>query len=141
MSTDEFIAPHCAEEIGILFEDEDLLVIEKPSGLLSLSGRNPLNKDSVHDRLFKQYAGVAMVHRLDIGTSGLMILARNKAVNSHLTKQFQARTISKTYVALLYGHVIGDQGVIDVPIAKDEFPRQKACFQTGKLAQSPYQVT
>jgi tRNA pseudouridine32 synthase/23S rRNA pseudouridine746 synthase len=140
MNVDEFIAPHCAKEIIPLFEDDDLLVIDKPSGLLSLSGKNPLNKDSVHYRLVQRYPGVTMVHRLDFGTSGVMILARNKVANAHLTKQFQARTVIKQYVALLYGHLLNKQGVIDAPIAKDDFPHQKICHQSGKSAQSRYQV-
>jgi len=81
-----------------------------------------------------------MVHRLDFGTSGVMVVALNKAVNAHLTKQFQARSVVKNYVATLLGHLNDDEGVIDVPIAKAEFPFQKVCIKTGKPAQSHYQV-
>ena len=88
--SDSFIAPPCHEQIRIFHEDAYLLVINKPSGLLSLSGKNPLNKDSVHHRLVQDYPSATMVHRLDFGTSGLMVVALNKAVNAHLTKQFQA---------------------------------------------------
>ncbi|MFQ3243425.1 MAG: tRNA pseudouridine32 synthase/23S rRNA pseudouridine746 synthase [Arenicella sp.] len=140
MSGDDFIAPHCDQEIAVLFEDDDLIVIDKPSGLLSLSGKNPLNKDSVHHRLVQQYSGVTMVHRLDFGTSGVMVLARNKVINAHLTKQFQARKITKHYLALLFGHLPNDNGVIDAPIAKDDFPHQKICHQTGKAALTHYRV-
>jgi tRNA pseudouridine32 synthase/23S rRNA pseudouridine746 synthase len=66
---DTFIAPPCAATIEILFEDEHLLLINKPSGLLSLSGKNPQNLDSVHHRLVQDYPGCALVHRLDFGTS------------------------------------------------------------------------
>ena len=141
MSGDDFIAPPCEQQIDILFEDDYLLVIDKPSGLLSLSGKNPLNKDSVHYRLVQQYPTATMVHRLDFGTSGVMVLALNKQVNAHLTKQFQLRTIAKQYIAILYGHIEADEGMIDAPIAKAEFPRQKVCFQTGKASQSHYRVT
>lgn len=140
MTTDDFIAPPCTQQIDILFEDEYLLVIDKPSGLLSLSGKNPLNKDSVHYRLVQDYPTATMVHRLDFGTSGLMVLALNKIVNGHLTKQFQARSIVKKYVATLFGHVADDQGTIDAPLAKADFPYQKVCYQTGKEAQSHYRV-
>lgn len=140
--TDTFIAPPCHEEIEILFEDAHLLLINKPSGLLSLSGKNPLNKDSVHDRLVQIYPTATMVHRLDFGTSGMMVLALNKVINAHLTKQFQARTVVKRYIALLNGHLPEDQGVIDAPIAKDSpnFPLQKICYDGGKQALSHYQV-
>jgi tRNA pseudouridine32 synthase/23S rRNA pseudouridine746 synthase len=140
MTADTFIAPPCFEQIQILFEDETLLVIDKPSGLLSLSGKNPLNKDSVHYRLVQDYPSAKMVHRLDFGTSGVMVLALTKEANSNLTKQFQARTIVKKYVAILFGHLANDEGVIDAPIAKAEFPYQKVCADTGKHAQSHYRV-
>ncbi|MFT6989389.1 MAG: tRNA pseudouridine32 synthase/23S rRNA pseudouridine746 synthase [Paraglaciecola sp.] len=140
---DNFVAPVCLEEIEILFEDEYLLAINKPSGLLSLSGKNPLNKDSVHYRLAQQYADIRLTHRLDFGTSGIMLLAKNKEMNANLTKQFQARTVAKRYVSILAGEMVDIEGKIDLPIAKDPllFPRLKVCHQNGKPAQSHYQVT
>ena len=142
--SDEFIAPPCAEQIEIIFQDDDLLIINKPSGLLSLSGKNPLNKDSVHYRLVQVFPSVAMVHRLDFGTSGLMVLALNKRSNRELTKQFQVRTVEKNYVAIVHGNVQGnitiDSGEINAPIARADFPYQKVCQQTGKRAVSQYQV-
>lgn len=140
---DNFVAPVCLEQIEILFEDEYLLAINKPSGLLSLSGKNPLNKDSVHYRLAQQYPDIRLTHRLDLGTSGIMLLAKNKDVNANLTKQFQARSVIKRYVSILDGEVLDDEGQIDLPIAKDKilFPRLKICHQDGKSAQSHYQVT
>ena len=137
---DPFIAPPCKGEIEILFEDENLLLINKPSGLLTLSGKHPLNKDSVHYRLVKNYPTARMLHRLDFGTSGMMLVALNKSVNAALTKQFQNRTIGKQYIAVLYGHIENDEGVIDAPIAKGEFPLQKICDDNGKAALSHYQV-
>ncbi len=139
---DPFIVPLCLDEIEILYQDESLLLINKPSGLLSLSGKHPLNKDSVHFRLVQDFPSATMVHRLDFGTSGIMIVALNKPVNASLTKQFQARTIDKTYTALLHGHLADDQGRIDYPIAKDRpnFPLQKICYVEGKAAQTDYRV-
>lgn len=137
---DDFIAPPCHEQIKIVHEDAHLLVIDKPSGLLSLSGKNPANQDSVHYRLVKNYPTATMVHRLDFGTSGLMVVALNKAVNAHLTKQFQARSVVKHYLATLLGHLADDEGLIDAAIAKAEFPYQKVCAANGKPAQSRYQV-
>ena len=140
---DNFVAPLCHEKIEILFEDEYLLAINKPSGLLSLSGKNPLNKDSVHFRLMQHYPDIRLTHRLDFGTSGIMLLAKNKEVNANLTKQFQARSVIKRYVSILAGEVLDGEGLIDLPIAKDKFlfPRLKICHQDGKSAQSHYQVT
>jgi tRNA pseudouridine32 synthase/23S rRNA pseudouridine746 synthase len=140
MKADTFIAPPCHEQIRILYEDAHLILIDKPSGLLSLSGKNPLNKDSVHYRLAQNYSTATMVHRLDFGTSGVMLLALNKEVNGNLTKQFQERTIVKKYVAILFGHLDDDQGTINAPLTKAQFPYQKVCAASGKEAQSHYQV-
>jgi tRNA pseudouridine32 synthase/23S rRNA pseudouridine746 synthase len=86
------------------------VVINKPAGLLSLSGKNPQNLDSVHYRLVKTFPGCTLVHRLDFGTSGLMVVARNKAINAALCSQFSQRSVSKVYSALLCGHLEGDEG-------------------------------
>jgi tRNA pseudouridine32 synthase/23S rRNA pseudouridine746 synthase len=137
---DPFIAPLCDEEIKLLYQDEHLLLINKPSGLLTLSGKHPLNKDSVHFRLVKDFPTATMVHRLDFGTSGLLIVALNKAVNANIGKQFQAQTVSKSYTAILHGNVADDSGCIDKPIAKGNFPLQKICYETGKAAVSHYDV-
>ena len=144
MSTivDTFIAPPCHDQIAILYEDEHLVVIDKPAGLLSLSGKNPLNLDSVHYRLVKLFAGCTLVHRLDFGTSGLMVVARNKAVNAALCQQFSQRSVRKIYTALLCGHPASDEGTIDAPIARDPalFPLMSICAITGKPARSRYRV-
>ena len=138
----EFIAPHCSGTIGILYQDDAILLINKPTGLLSLSGKHPANKDSVHFRLVQNFPTATLAHRLDFGTSGIMLCALNKAVNGLITKQFQNRTIVKSYTALLSGHLKDDSGVFDYPIAKDvdNFPLQKICYDTGKPAVSLYHV-
>ena len=144
MSTilDTFIAPPCHEQIEILHQDAHLLIINKPSGLLSLSGKNPQNLDSVHYRLVQQFPDCTLAHRLDFGTSGLMVIARNKAINAALCQQFSQRSVTKTYSALLCGHLREDEGVIDAPIAKDpaRFPRMSISANDGKPARSRYQV-
>jgi tRNA pseudouridine32 synthase/23S rRNA pseudouridine746 synthase len=139
---DTFIAPPCHAEIEILYQDEHLLLINKPTGLLSLSGKNPLNLDSVHYRLVQQFPGCTLVHRLDFGTSGLMVIAHNKAINAALCQQFSQRTVTKVYSALLCGHLPDDEGTIDAPIAKDPalFPLMTICPRRGKPARSGYQV-
>lgn len=142
LKEDTFIAPPCFDDITILFQDEHVLLISKPSGLLSLSGKNPLNKDSVHFRLVQNFPTATLVHRLDFGTSGIMVVALNKNVNAQIGKQFQEGTITKTYTALLHGHVEQDSGLIELPIAKDppNFPLQKICFASGKNALTHYKV-
>ncbi|HDS9458225.1 TPA: RluA family pseudouridine synthase [Enterobacter asburiae] len=139
---DSFIAPPCHDDIEILWQDELLLLINKPSGLLSLSGKNPQNLDSVHYRLVQTFPGCTLVHRLDFGTSGLMVVARNKAINAALCQQFSQRSVEKGYSALLCGHLENDEGVIDAPIAKDPalFPLMSICAISGKPARSGYRV-
>ncbi|MCT6518557.1 RluA family pseudouridine synthase [Proteus vulgaris] len=144
MSTiiDTFIAPPCHDEIEILYQDEHLVLINKPTGLLSLSGKNPQNIDSVHYRLVKLFPDCTLVHRLDFGTSGVMIVARNKAINALLCQQFSLRRVTKVYNALLCGHLDENEGIIDAPIAKDPslFPRMSICPTNGKPARSRYRV-
>lgn len=139
---DTFIAPPCHDQIDILYQDDHLLLINKPSGLLSLSGKNPQNLDSVHYRLVKLFPGCTLVHRLDFGTSGLMVIARNKAINAALCQQFSNRTVTKVYSALLCGHLEDDEGIIDAAIAKDPalFPLMSICAIHGKPASSRYRV-
>lgn len=139
---DTFIAPPCHDPIEILYQDEHLVLINKPSGLLSLSGKNPQNLDSVHHRLVQIFPGCTLIHRLDFGTSGLMLIARNKAINAALCHQFSQRTVTKMYSALLCGHLSDNEGVIEAAIGKDPalFPLMSICEITGKPARSRYQV-
>ncbi|MGO4998869.1 RluA family pseudouridine synthase [Oceanisphaera sp. W20_SRM_FM3] len=150
---DDFVAQKCDEVIQILYQDDHILLINKPSGLLSLSGKNPQNWDSVHFRLVHgrlvqgqvgvspAFAQAKLPHRLDLGTSGVMVVALNANSATHLNKQFQTGRIQKRYLAMLEGWVAADSGEINAPIAKDAalFPRVKIC-STGKASCSEYQV-
>lgn len=140
--TDDFVAPPCVDEIEIIYQDDAILLVSKPSGLLTLSGKNPLNLDSVHHRLVQQFPSALMIHRLDLGTSGLLVVALNKIAAAHINRQFQLRTVNKTYEAVLAGQMTDDTGDIELPIAKDpaNFPKLKVCFDTGKPASSHYEV-
>lgn len=146
---DDFVAPPCGDFVEILYQDDDILLINKPSGLLCLSGKNPLNRDSVHYRLVHGQEGVSpafpkakLPHRIDFGTSGVMVVGLNPASAKHLNKQFQARTVKKCYIAMLEGWVTDDQGQISAAIAKhkDYFPLVKVCPAMGKAAISEYSV-
>ncbi|MBI3776258.1 MAG: RluA family pseudouridine synthase [Gammaproteobacteria bacterium] len=139
---DPFIVPVCHEEIEILFHDQSLLLISKPTRLLTISGKHPLNIDSAHFRLVKDFPAATMIHRLDFGTSGILAVALSKPVNAHIGKQFSARQVVKTYTALLHGHLVDDVGCIELPIANDQpnFPLQKICHDTGKSASTHYEV-
>lgn len=148
-TVNDFVTPMCADFIEILYQDEDILLINKPSGLLSLSGKNPLNWDSVHHRLVHGQEGVSaafpeakLPHRLDFGTSGIMVVGLHAQSSQHLNKQFQARNVQKRYVAMLEGWVVQDQGSVTAPVAKDRqnFPLVRICLSSGKEATSEYKV-
>jgi tRNA pseudouridine32 synthase/23S rRNA pseudouridine746 synthase len=132
-----------ALEIDILYEDEYLLVLNKPAALLSVPGKSVT--DSVYFRMKQRYpeaTGPLMVHRLDMGTSGLMLVAKTAAVHKELQSQFIRHTIKKRYVALLDGQLLGDKGVIDLPLRVDldDRPRQMVCYEYGKAARTEWQV-
>lgn len=137
---DNFIAPRCDEQIETLYQDDHILVINKPSGLLSLSGKHAQNKDSVHYRLVQTEPVCSLVHRLDFGTSGIMLVAKNKQINKLLSRQFSERQVSKVYQALLFGHLPQDSGVIDAAIYKDpaHFPKLVVNNALGKPAISHF---
>ena len=109
---DPFIVPKCLEQISIVYQDQHLLVINKPSGLLSLSGKHPLNKDSVHWRLVQDFPTATLIHRLDFGTSGLMLVALNKDINKQICEQFSQRTVTKYYEAILDGELSVEKDVL-----------------------------
>ncbi len=137
-----YIVPPCDKEIEILYQDDDILLINKPDGLLSVPGRHPLNRDCVNNRLLKLFPGMGMAHRLDLDTSGMMIVPLNKPALAHINKQFQDRKIHKTYTAVLFGIVAKNDGKIDLPLIFDwpNRPMQKVCQSSGKGALTRYKV-
>ena len=124
-------------ESAVHYQDECLLVIDKPAGLLSVPGRGDDKQDCLIARVQTRYPDALIVHRLDMATSGLMILARGASAQRSLSLAFAQRRISKRYVARVAGH-LGEPaqgwGVIDLPIGADwaERPRQKIDLLAGK---------
>lgn len=135
-----FILPPCQGQIEILQEDRDFLLINKPTRLLSVPGRHPQNHDSVISRLQVTHPTASIVHRLDFDTSGVMVVPLNKMALSHISKQFQARSVSKHYVAVVAGLMREDNGVIDLPIASDDGPKYKICRESGKASVTEFEV-
>jgi tRNA pseudouridine32 synthase/23S rRNA pseudouridine746 synthase len=108
--------------VEILYQDEDIVVVDKPSGLLSIPGRGPEKIDSVSHRIrqmFPDCLAQPSVHRLDMDTSGLLVLALTAASHRHLSLQFQNRETDKHYLALLEGELAGDEGTITLPFRLD----------------------
>jgi tRNA pseudouridine32 synthase / 23S rRNA pseudouridine746 synthase len=131
--------------VPILYEDQWLIAINKPSGLLSVPGRYFDRQDSALSRLRHQLpdgSSLKPIHRLDQDTSGLLLFARDEPTYHHLSQQFQQRQIHKVYEAILMGTVQPQQGVIDLPLWGDpnDRPRQKVDWQRGKPSITHFQV-
>ena len=131
------------QNIEIVFEDEYLAVIYKPHEFLSVPGKNVT--DSVYQRvaaLYPNATGPLIVHRLDMSTSGLMLIAKSEEVYKNLQSQFIKRTVQKKYVALLDGIVTKDEGFIDLPLRVDldNRPNQLVCYEHGKSARTKFEV-
>jgi tRNA pseudouridine32 synthase/23S rRNA pseudouridine746 synthase len=142
MEAPPYLVPHSQEEIIILHEDDDLLLVRKPDLLLSIPGRHPLNKDCLITRLQERYPSASIVHRLDLDTSGIMVIPLNKETHAHISRQFQERRVEKSYEAIVFGVVDNDQGETDLPIATDwpNRPLQMICHERGKSALTRYEV-
>lgn len=140
MEASEFIVPPCREELRLIYEDEHLLAVDKPAGLLSVPGRHPANRDCLITRLQQDFPSARIVHRLDMATSGLMLIALNPDSHRALGRLFEQRRVSKQYHAVVAGRVAAHQGIIDLPLACDwpRRPRQHIHFGHGKAAQTHY---
>lgn len=125
----------------LLYQDDDLLVVDKPAMLLTVPGRHPANFDCLISRVQQQFPTAQVVHRLDYDTSGLVLIPLHKSALSGLSKQFQARTVEKHYQALVGGELLPESGSIDLPIAADaeRRPLYKICQQSGKASLTYYQ--
>ena len=128
--------------LTILYEDEDLLAVNKPSGLLSVQGRGTHKQDCLATRVQARYPEALIVHRLDMETSGVMLMARHAQGQRQLSRLFQQRQVHKRYVAVVEGGLSALSGEIDLPLICDwpRRPRQKVDFSQGKPAQTRYRV-
>ena len=131
------------KEIEIVYEDDVLVVLNKPSDLLSVPGKNI--KDCVLNRMISRYpnaSGPLIVHRLDMATSGIMLIAKTKEAHDHLQQQFIKRTITKRYTAILDGVIDKSSGIIDLPLRVDldDRPRQLVCYKYGKSSRTRFEV-
>ncbi len=135
--------PAEGKELTIVYQDDDMVIINKPAEFLSVPGKTIT--DSVYSRMqamFPDSDSPLIVHRLDMSTSGLIVIALTKDAHKALQKQFIERTVEKRYVALLEGISEADEGIIDFPmrVDLDDRPRQIVCYQYGKPAQTKWQV-
>ena len=134
--------PPLEPRLDIIHEDRDMVVVNKPSGLLSVPGRTPDLFDSVLSRVREIHPNAQAVHRLDLGTSGVLAVATRRKAEAILRQQFQDRLTRKIYLARLQGVMLEDSGQVDLPLTCDwpNRPRQMVCHATGKAALTDYVV-
>lgn len=129
--------------IEIIYEDDDIIVVNKPAEFLSVPGINV--QDSVQTRILTrnpEITGPVIIHRLDMSTSGILVIAKNKEAHQFIQDQFIQHTIQKRYTALLDGIITPEEGLIDLPLRVDleDRPRQVVCYEYGKPAQTKFNV-
>ncbi|UPR49373.1 RluA family pseudouridine synthase [Vibrio cyclitrophicus] len=137
------VNPAVGKSFDIVFEDDEIVVVNKPEEFLSVPGK--FIEDSVYTRIKARYpdaTGPLIIHRLDMSTSGLLILALTAESNRHIQKQFIDRTVEKRYTALLDGEITGESGDINLPLRGDitDRPRQLVCHQHGRNAETYWQA-
>ncbi|OCH54857.1 RluA family pseudouridine synthase [Vibrio sp. ZF57] len=137
------VNPAVGKSFNIVYEDDEIVVVNKPEEFLSVPGK--FIEDSVYTRIKARYpdaTGPLIIHRLDMSTSGLLILALTAESNKHIQKQFINRTVEKRYTALLDGEITGESGNISLPLRGDitDRPRQLICHQHGRNAETHWQV-
>ena len=130
------------DPLVVLHEDAEVLLVDKPAGLLSVPGKGPHLADCLLTRVQSAFPDTLLVHRLDRDTSGVMIFALTPHAQRHLGLQFEKRMTRKTYVARVWGQPEETTGTIDLPLIVDwpNRPRQKVCHETGKPAQTDWRV-
>lgn len=137
----DFVYTPPQEPLEIIYEDEDLVVVNKPAGLLSVMGRLPEHQDSAYLRILEKFPTAKVTHRLDMATSGLLMFAKHRDAEVAVSKMFQARTIKKYYIALVQGQIQAE-GSVEVPLITDweNRPRQMVHFELGKQAKTIFQL-
>lgn len=128
--------------LTVIHADDDLVVLDKPSGLLSVAGKDPALADCLEARVKARWPGAAMAHRLDKDTSGVLVMALNKRALGHVGQEFEQRRAKKSYVARVWGNVAGDGGRIDLPLATDweNKPRQRVDHERGRSSVTDWVV-
>jgi tRNA pseudouridine32 synthase/23S rRNA pseudouridine746 synthase len=134
--------PPMSPYLDIVYQDDDLVVLNKPSGLLSVPGRLPEHQDCLQNRVMRILPTATVVHRLDMATSGIILMALNKPTHVAISRQFEKRQTQKNYIARVYGQVKDQQGSVELPLICDwpNRPKQKVDHENGKKALTHYKV-
>jgi len=128
--------------LDIIFQDEDIVVLNKNSGLLSVPGRLPEHQDCLQNRVQRVLPTATVVHRLDMATSGIMIMALNKHAHVAISRQFEQRKTKKSYIARVFGKMPEIEGSVDLPLICDwpNRPKQMVDHDNGKKSLTNYSV-
>ncbi|MBF7073870.1 RNA pseudouridine synthase [Glaciecola sp. MH2013] len=134
--------PSQRPNFSLLYQDDDILVCDKASGLLTVPGKALEHRDSLQSRIQRVFPSATIVHRLDMATSGILIMALNKPAHVHLSRQFELRQTSKRYYARVFGHLEKSEGKIDLPLICDwpNRPKQMVDQERGKPSQTYYKT-
>jgi tRNA pseudouridine32 synthase/23S rRNA pseudouridine746 synthase len=127
--------------LNILYRDDDIVVADKPSGLLSVPGKAQEHKDALITRINLVFPTATVVHRLDMATSGIMVMALNKHSHRHISKQFELRQTKKRYFARIFGQLAEELGKVDLPLICDwpNRPKQMVDYERGKPSQTLFE--
>ena len=128
--------------LDVIHADHEILIMNKPSGLLSVPGKGPHLSDCLIARVQAAFPQALLIHRLDRDTSGVMVFALTRHAQRHIGLQFEKRMTKKTYVARVWGVLEPKTGTVDLPLIVDweNRPLQKVCHETGKLAETNWRV-
>jgi tRNA pseudouridine32 synthase/23S rRNA pseudouridine746 synthase len=140
MPSDFEYRPPTVPWLTTIYQDRDMVVLDKPAGLLSIPGKT--HNDSALSRVLGEYPHAYAVHRLDMDTSGIMVIALRRKAEAELQRQFRMREVRKCYVALVWGHIDGSDGIIDAPLLRvpGQPPRSVIDLIDGRKAQTEYKV-
>ncbi|WP_343080202.1 RluA family pseudouridine synthase [Ostreiculturibacter nitratireducens] len=138
--SDDYTPPD--EPLRVIHADHQILVVDKPAGLLSVPGKGDHLADCLIERIRAAFPEVLLVHRLDRDTSGVMVFALTPHAQRHLGLQFENRQVRKVYVARLWGRLEEKEGRVDLPLCVDwpNRPRQHVDFENGRPAQTDWRV-
>jgi tRNA pseudouridine32 synthase / 23S rRNA pseudouridine746 synthase len=134
--------PPISPYLDIIYQDDDMVVLNKASGILSVPGRLPEHQDCLQTRVQRVLPSATIVHRLDMATSGILVMALNKIAHVAISRQFEQRKTTKSYRARVLGLVKANEGSVDLPLICDwpNRPKQKIDFENGKQSLTHYKV-
>lgn len=134
--------PPPAGKLPVIHADDHILVVDKPSGLLTVPGNRPERADCLEARARAEFPTARIIHRLDMDTSGVIVLALTTHAQAHIGKQFEKRMTTKAYIARVQGEMAETTGRVDQPIVTDwpNRPRQMICHERGRSAVTDWEV-